>query len=310
MTPLYPVLYWSHDTQSVGSAVVRNTGRKAVETISLSLYVDRYMDEPTTVGVPFTLAPGEERTVDVFGLFREDLLEITEGTKASARVTVTHAAGRGEYERNQTAGLEFHNRNALSWDDDQRIASFVTAKDPEVLTFSRNVVSWTVAVANQALDRNFQKGAALFEAVRAHGVRYAIDPVTPFDELSDQADAIDFRQFPRQTLQWRNHHAAGQAAVCPTRDGWSVYPAVGFREDAGGFGLPDCDRVTGAFSAFIATDVRQQLDPQIATLRERVWTSRHPVPHLNRIGRALRRGDRGQRIRPFADQHEQHPSHP
>ena len=100
--------------------------------------------------------------------------------------------------------LEFHNRNALTWDDDRKIASFVTAKDPEVLSFAKQIVSWIQEVKNPAVDENLQKGIALFEAVRKYGINYEIDPTTPFTEFSENETAIDFLQFPRQTFLFTN----------------------------------------------------------------------------------------------------------
>jgi len=49
----------------------------------------------------------------------------------------------------------------------------ITAKDPEIMNFAKNVMSWMQAVKNPALDENFQKGAAIFEAVKTFGIRYA-----------------------------------------------------------------------------------------------------------------------------------------
>ncbi|MDC7234691.1 MAG: hypothetical protein PQJ58_15775 [Spirochaetales bacterium] len=53
---------------------------------------------------------------------------------------------------------------------------------------------------NPAVDENFQKGIALFEAVKSYSMKYEVDPATPFAALSTQTDTVDFIQFPRQTL--------------------------------------------------------------------------------------------------------------
>lgn len=204
LLPLFPVLYRYYDSHTVGSVRIKNTGTRAVQGISLALYVDRYMDNPMKSGAPLTLAPGEEREIPLYGLFNDKMMEVTEGTKVSARITISHPLGREEFSRDSTGSLEFYNRNAMSWDDDRKIASFITAKDPDIMNFAKNMMSWMQEVRNPALDENFQKGMAVFEAVRAYGIRYEIDPVTPFAEFSEAAASIDFLQFPRQTLQYSN----------------------------------------------------------------------------------------------------------
>ena len=202
--PLFPVLYSYYAKNTVGTVTVLNTGSKPAENITLQIYVDRYMDNPMTVGETFSLAPGEDTTVDLYALFNENLMEVTEGTKTSARLTVSYPGKNDVYTADATGILEFYNRNAMMWDDDRKIASFMTAKDPEIMNFAKNTVTWMQEVENPALDGNLQRAMALFEAVKAYGIRYQVDPATPFSEFSEDTRAVDYLQFPRQTLQYTN----------------------------------------------------------------------------------------------------------
>ncbi|TFG59473.1 MAG: transglutaminase domain-containing protein, partial [Spirochaetales bacterium] len=201
---LFPVLYKYYDNNPVGIIRVKNFGTLPAENIKINFFVERYMDNPMTCCEPFSLGPGEEKAVELFGLFTEDMMEITEGTKASARITLSCDQSGEAFTDDYNPVLEVHNRNALSWDDDRKIASFITAKDPEILGFAKNVMTWMQEIKNPAIDENLQKGMAIYEAVRSYGIRYQIDPATPFSELSEQKEAVDFLQFPRQTLEYSN----------------------------------------------------------------------------------------------------------
>ncbi|TFG62149.1 MAG: hypothetical protein E4H36_08675 [Spirochaetales bacterium] len=202
--PLFPVLYKYYDNNPVGTIRVKNFGTVPAENIKINFFVERYMDNPMDSGESFSLGPGEEKAVELFGLFTEDVMEITEGTKASARVTLSCDQSAEAFTADYNPVIEFHNRNALSWDDDRKIASFITAKDPEILGFAKNVMTWMQDIKYTAIDENLQKGMAIYEAVRSYGIRYQIDPATPFSELSEQREAVDFLQFPRQTLEYSN----------------------------------------------------------------------------------------------------------
>lgn len=204
LLPLFPVLYKYYDKNPVGTIRVKNFEKKKAEDIKIHFFVERYMDNPMEIGSSFSLESGEDKTVELFGLFTDDLMEITEGTKASAKITVSYTIGGKDKSVDYTPVLEIYNRNALMWDDDRKIASFVTAKDPEILGFAKNVMTWMQDVKNPAVDENLQKGMAIFEAIKSYGIRYEIDPATPFIEFSGQKTAIDFLQFPRQTLQYTN----------------------------------------------------------------------------------------------------------
>jgi len=43
----------------------------------------------------------------------------------------------------------------------------------------------------------------LFEGLKLYGVNYVVDPTTPYKELSQNKNALDFLQFPNQTLTYR-----------------------------------------------------------------------------------------------------------
>lgn len=204
LAPLFPVLYKYYDKNPVGTIRVKNFEKKDVEDIKIQFFVERYMDNPMEIGSSFSLEPGKDKTVELFGLFTDDLMEITEGTKASAKISISYTLNGKDKTIEYTPIIEVYNRNALMWDDDRKIASFITAKDPEILGFAKNVTNWMQDVKNPAVDENLQKGMVIFEAVKAYGIHYEIDPTTPFSELSEQKTAIDFLQFPRQTLQYTN----------------------------------------------------------------------------------------------------------
>ena len=202
--PLFPVLYSYYAHNPIGTIKIINTGKKTQENLRVSFFLERYMDNPMEIGEPIELAAGEEREIELYALFTEDLMNITEGTTASALVSVSKTVGDKEISRDFTGVIEFYNRNALSWNDDRRIASFITAKDPEVMNFSKNIMTWMKTAQNPAVDENLQKAMAVFEALKEYGISYEIDPATPFSEFSEESEAIDYLQFPRQTLQYTN----------------------------------------------------------------------------------------------------------
>ncbi len=188
----------------MGTAIVDNTGAVDAENIQAQFFVERSMGNPMECCPPFSLGTGVQRRIDLYALFTEELIEITEGTRASARITLSYSPGGQEQTKEYNPVLEFYNRNALTWDDDRENASFVTAKDPQIMGFANNVMSWMQEVKNPAVDENLQKGMAVFEAVKSYGIRYEIDPTTPFSEFSENEQAVDFLQFSRQILQFTN----------------------------------------------------------------------------------------------------------
>jgi len=198
---VFPVLFKYYDEHPIGSVILRNPGSDPIEDISLHLFVEEFMVNPRQSEGPASLEPGEEAQVDLYALFSDSVLDVTEGTRVSARLLVSYTLNGEAKTDEHSATMTFRDRNAITWDDDRKVAAYVTAKDPNVLQFARSVAAWA-AQQEHGLNSNLQKAIAIMEALRLHGVSYVIDPRTPYAELSASADAVDFLQFPQQTLRF------------------------------------------------------------------------------------------------------------
>ena len=81
LLPLYPVLYSYYGSHPIGTVTIKNTSGKTAENIDVEFFVEQYMDNPMSVCDPFILKAGEEKTIELFALFTDDLLEITKEQK-------------------------------------------------------------------------------------------------------------------------------------------------------------------------------------------------------------------------------------
>jgi len=202
LNPVYPILYKYYDNNPVGTVSLFNFESTDISDVKVTFFVERYMDNPMDVGAPEQIGGKEKVDIDLYGLFTEDVMTITEGNKASARVVLEYTLKNKTYSLEYNPVIEFYNRNALTWDDDRKIAAFVNAKDPEILTFSRNITNWMQEEKNSFIDENLQKAMVIFESVKNKRIRYEVDPATPFSEMSEQEESVDFLQFPLQTFTY------------------------------------------------------------------------------------------------------------
>jgi hypothetical protein len=200
---VYPVFYKYYDDHPIGSAVLRNSGSVPVENIQVRLFIKQYMDNPKICEVNARLDSGATEEVTLYGLFTNRVLEITEGNKVSVLITVDYTVQARRYTQEFVETIRMHNRNAMTWDDDRKVAAFVTSKDNGVLKFSKNVAGMTKNESSRALNDKLLLGIALFEALNLYGMSYVVDPTTPHREFSRDGQAVDFLQFPRQTLEYR-----------------------------------------------------------------------------------------------------------
>ena len=200
--PIFPVFYKYYDDNQLGELVLHNTENGTIKDVIVDFYVAQYMERPKECIVIEEIAKDEEVIVPLYALFTDEILEITESTKLTAEITVTYSILNDSLMKEEVQTIRIYDRNALTWDDARKAASFVTSKDPAILGFSKNIAGIIRASGTSAVNLNFRMALGLFEALRIYGINYVTDPKTPYAEFSENLTALDFLQFPRQTMEY------------------------------------------------------------------------------------------------------------
>ncbi|MFA6507810.1 MAG: tetratricopeptide repeat protein, partial [Treponemataceae bacterium] len=76
-------------------------------------------------------------------------------------------------------------------------------KDPAVLRYSKYAAGLIRDAGQAEINQNLRFAMGLFEGLKLYGLNYVIDPTTPYKELSQSKNALDFLQFPNQTLTYK-----------------------------------------------------------------------------------------------------------
>jgi hypothetical protein len=199
---VFPVFYRFYDDNPVGYATIRNGGDTVIGNIDVLVNIPAFMDLPQRQQVPQSLEPGELATFDLQVLFNNALLGVTEGTRVAAQISVSFDEVDGSRSYSVDTTLDVANRNAMTWDDTRKAASFVTAKDPAILGYAKGVAGVVRDGGRRVINTNLRTAMAMLSGFRLSGLDYVIDPSTPYIELSQNAQAIDFLQFPAQTFAY------------------------------------------------------------------------------------------------------------
>ena len=203
INPMFPVFYKYYDENPLGEFVLKNNENGAIENVIVDFYISQYMERPKECLVIEEMEAGEEVTVPIYALFTDDVMEITEATKVMAEITVTYSYLNSTMAKDEAETVRMYDRNALTWDDDRKAASFVSSKSPDVLSFSKNIAGIVRGSGNNSINLNFRLAMGLFEALNLYGLNYIEDPKTPYAEFSEDEAALDFLQFPGQTLEYK-----------------------------------------------------------------------------------------------------------
>jgi hypothetical protein len=169
----------------------------------VSFLIKQYMDAPKQCSAPSEFGGRQAQEIELFSLFTDRVLDITEGTKVTAEVMLEYYMNDEWYRDVKTATIRMYDRNAMTWDDDRKAAAFVTAKDPKVLAFAKNVSGMVREKGSRSVNAHLRTALAIHHALDLYGLHYVIDPRTPYTEFSKNRKAIDFLQFPRQSLEYK-----------------------------------------------------------------------------------------------------------
>jgi tetratricopeptide (TPR) repeat protein len=201
---IFPIFHTYYDDHPIGKLVIRNTEFSPITDLTVSLIIRQYMDAPKECAVIREMKAGEEQSVDLYALFKNTILDITQATKVAAEVSVAYTLNGRQATAGKVETIRIYDRNAMTWDDDRKAAAFVTPKEPAVLIFSNNVNAALKGKLNKALDRNLQTAIALHDALRLYGVSYVSNPLTPYAVASQDKAVVDTLKFPRQTFEYRS----------------------------------------------------------------------------------------------------------
>jgi tetratricopeptide (TPR) repeat protein len=191
---------------SVGSIKLKNVSKFDTFKVSISFLANRYMkpQRPDTM----TIAPG--RTIDfpLRAVFEPEILDAPEG-RLTGEVKVAYEHNKSEHA--SSAGVDFalYGKNYLTWDDPGKAAAFVTFDDPVVKSFldQARAVKLDTSKAPWFFRYNMAEALTIFNALKAYGITYRLDPVTPFPSLADTLRGSLYRLdkilYPAELLQER-----------------------------------------------------------------------------------------------------------
>lgn len=187
--------YKIYEADGIGRIRLTNYTDKPIERLRVSFLLKNFMDFSTETKIA-KLNPGQSEEVLLKAVFNNSILSLTEDTPVQVLIEASYFENgkRVIYARNET--INIYDKHRLSWDQRERFAAFVTPKDPPVMNLVRTVVSEFRETKDEV-----QLAAALFDALGVFGLTYIQDPTNPYQVTSGKANAVDYLQFPRETLE-------------------------------------------------------------------------------------------------------------
>jgi tetratricopeptide (TPR) repeat protein len=203
LSPIFPVFYKYFDTSQLGTVSIKNMEKGTISKVAITFLIPQFMDSPKLCAEIPSMQPGEAKEVGLYALLKDSVLGITEGTKVAAVIRVSYLLDDTNLYVEKTESVRIYDRNAMTWEDDRRAAAFVTAKDPMVMRFSKAVNGMVRDDPNPAVSLSFRIAMAMFQGLGLYGVHYTVSPNGSYADYAVNKYAVDYLQFPRQTLAYK-----------------------------------------------------------------------------------------------------------
>ena len=201
---IFPSLYKLYENKPPGSAVLTNDERFPITDINVSVFAKDYMDTPTKCKAPDRLEPGGTVPLQLGVLMSDRVLDLKEAAQVNAELRVEYTLN-GRRETSLSYGsMRLLNRNAMVWNDDRKVAAFVTPTDPEVLGFSKLAAGMVRDAGPATMNQNLRMVMGVFTSLSYYGMKYVVDPNSPaYKDAANDQQVVDFLQYPRQTLSYK-----------------------------------------------------------------------------------------------------------
>jgi tetratricopeptide (TPR) repeat protein len=203
MVELFAAMYKYYADNPVGTVTIENTTGMTIDRLTVETEVKNFMDYPTESRPVRAIAPGQKVKVQIFALFNNRILSITEDTPLALKLKIRCKIGDREIESTASGNTTLYNRNALMWNPTSRLASFITTRDNAVKTCARATVQLFRNSRYSFMPQNVQHAIEIFDTLGAYGITYVPDPRTPFASYSKLKDKVDYIQYPRDTLRFK-----------------------------------------------------------------------------------------------------------
>ncbi len=195
MQDIFSNTYKIYENEGIGKVRLTNNTREEIVALKLAFNIKEYMDFPTEIEVK-NLPPRQSRDIVLKAVFNNKILDVTEDTPVQTELKASYFENQKQrsFSKNNTVNL--YEKHRMMWINKDRVATFVTSKDPVVLEFTRGIVTQYSDIASPLIF-----AAAIYDYLGFLGVTYLQHPNNPYQIVEGKTNFIDYVQYPRETLK-------------------------------------------------------------------------------------------------------------
>jgi hypothetical protein len=164
------------------------------------VFIPELMNEPSSQKVP-ALVGFSNTPIKLTALFDESkVLSRTESKKVQATVEMTYLQAGKENKVSRQLQLTVHGRNAISWTDKRRLASFVSPSVDQLVNYNKKIDVAFREMPAFGMNKVLLKAMQVYTILTKSKFVYSPDPENSFASVTTNTDILDYLQYPAETL--------------------------------------------------------------------------------------------------------------
>ena len=195
MSDIFSNTYKIYETEGIGKVRLTNNTRDEIGTLKLAFTIKEYMDFPTEIEIR-NIPPRQARDIVLKAVFNNKILEVTEDTPVQTELRATYYENQKQRSFSKNNTINLYEKHRMMWVNKDRVATFVTSKDPVILEFTRAVVTQYADIGSPLVY-----AAAIYDYLGFMGMTYLQHPNNPYQIVEGKTNFVDYVQYPRETLK-------------------------------------------------------------------------------------------------------------
>lgn len=201
---LFPVLYSIYKNEPIGTITIQNNEAAEIHNVKVRFRAEGYTASEQECGQLKVIHTHSTEEIPLYADFTDKVMRFSEAGKISGEIVVEYELLGDSRVAVIPVTLPVHNRNTMRWVDPAVIASFVNAKSQEVLELSKIIVGVANSHVRSGINKKMQYSMYIFEGLRNIGIVCEENSDTPYNTSHLNLSALDYIQYPYQTLSYRS----------------------------------------------------------------------------------------------------------
>lgn len=201
--PAYPAMRGYYADTGLGEVVIENTERVAITDLQLQFLQSGYMDSPTVSASVARIPPRGSITVPVKAVFNDKIFSGEGARKVTGELVLVYSRSGKPAEQRIPVSYELLDRRAISWDNDSKVAAFVTPQDSALKNFTAYLSRVFRDSALPNWNQPIQVAMQTFAGLSTLDLLYQEDASSPFTKVKGETQAVDLVNAARETLARR-----------------------------------------------------------------------------------------------------------